>query len=115
MTSLRIDTVRPWEEVEIALAAEHDDRNPYTDAALHADFSHESGLTLRRPGFWDGGRSWRIRFAAPVAGRWTWRTESAQGDPGLGGRRGDFVCAPAARAEHRFYRHGFWRMSPGAR
>ena len=59
-------------EAEITLTAERDYPNPYTDVDVWADFTHDSGVTLRRPAFWDGERTWRIRFASPIAeGRWT--------------------------------------------
>ena len=57
----------PWRECEITLTAERDYPNPYTDVEVWAEFTHDAGLVLRRPAFWDGGRTWRIRFASPVA------------------------------------------------
>lgn len=111
--------VQPWRECEIALRAENDYPNPYTDVEVWAEFTHDGGTVLRRPAFWDGGRTWRIRFASPLdTGRWSWRTSSAPHDPGLAGQSGELLCAPAGPAEsgdNLFYRHGFWRMSPGGR
>jgi hypothetical protein len=69
------------------------------------DFEHESGLVLRRPTFWDGGEPAvrKVRFAPPEAGRWRWRD-------------GEFDVRPVGGDElNPFYRHGFWRMSPGGR
>ena len=48
----------PWREVEITLTAARDYANAYTDVEVWADFRHENGDTLRRPAFWDGGRTW---------------------------------------------------------
>ena len=36
--------------------------------------------------FWDGGKTWKARFAPPAAGEWTWSTASQ--DPGLDGATG---------------------------
>ena len=44
------------------------------------------------PGFWDGGQTWRVRFAPPAPGEWSYRTASA--DPGLDGKTGRFRCVP---------------------
>ncbi|HHX64974.1 MAG TPA: DUF4038 domain-containing protein [Chloroflexi bacterium] len=106
----------PWREVEITLTAEGDYARPYTDVEVWVDFTHDDGTTLRRPAFWDGGRTWRIRFASPVGeGRWVWHSHASVEDAGLAGRSGDLICEAGAPSTHRFYRHGFWRMSPGGR
>ena len=106
----------PWREYEITLTAEGDYPSPYTDVEVWADFTHTDGTVLRRPAFWDGGRTWKVRFASPGnVGRWSWRSFSTAEDPGLAGQSGEIVCEPDPAVGHRFYRHGFWRMSPGGR
>jgi hypothetical protein len=106
----------PWRECEITLMAERDYARPYTDVEVWTEFAHSSGLTLRRPAFWDGEHMWKIRFASPVAqGRWTWRSFSSVEDAGLTEQEGELVCAASPSTKHRFERHGFWRMSPGGR
>jgi hypothetical protein len=108
--------VHHWREGEITLTAERDYPSPYTDVEVWAEFSHDGGLTLRRPAFWDGGRAWKVRFASPLSeGRWSWRSFSSAEDAGLAGRSGELACEAGPPAEHRFYRHGFWRMSPRGR
>ncbi|WP_406449203.1 DUF4038 domain-containing protein [Streptomyces sp. NBC_01622] len=107
----------PWRQTEITLIGVRDHANPYTDVDVWADFTHESGTVLRRPAFWDGGRVWKIRFAAPEpAGRWTWRSDSnCLTDEGLSGRSGTLDVRPVTDDADSFHRHGFWRMSPGGR
>ncbi|HET9223090.1 MAG TPA: DUF5060 domain-containing protein, partial [Roseiflexaceae bacterium] len=106
----------PWREIEITLEAQGEYPNPYTDVDVWAEFTHSTGVTLRRPGFWDGGRIWRLRFASPIAeGRWAWRSFSSLDDRGLAGRSGELTCAAGLPTEHRFEQHGFWRMSTGKR
>ncbi len=108
--------VYPWRECEFTLTAERNYPNPYTDVEVWAEFSHGTGLTMRRPAFWDGGQTWKLRFASPMAtGRWTWRSFCSNEDAGLAGQVGEFVCEAGPLTQHRFYRHGFWRMSPGKR
>ena len=80
-----------WREIELPATSEW------------VEFEHESGRRLRRPAFWDGGDTHRVRFAPPLAGSWTWSGGELQ-----------VAEAPTDEANP-FYRHGFWRMSPGGR
>lgn len=106
----------PWRECEWTLTAEREYSNPYADVEVWAELTDGTGTTLRRPAFWDGGRAWGLRFAAPVAGRrWHWRSFSSVADSGLGGQSGEVICEAGPPSDHRFYRHGFWSMSPGGR
>ncbi|MEU3143275.1 DUF4038 domain-containing protein [Streptomyces sp. NPDC006999] len=112
----RGERVHAWMPVEITLAAQRQYARPYTDVEVWAEFTHGSGAVVRRPGFWDGGSTWRFRFAAPFAGgRWTWRSVADPADPGLDGQRGELTVADHSAVGNRFHRHGFWRMSPQGR
>lgn len=108
--------LRPWREIELTLTASADHPHPYTGVDVWAEFVHSNQTLLRRPAFWDGGRTWRIRFASPFAGgEWRWRSAASVPDPDLSDQRGTIACAAEPQAGHRFYRSGFWRMSPGGR
>lgn len=62
---------------------------------LKVIFTHSSGKTLALEGFWDGGKTWRVRFAPTETGTWRWR--SASSDSGLNGKTGTFsVRAPTS-------------------
>jgi hypothetical protein len=53
------------------------------------------GGTFRIPAFWSGGTEWSVRFAAPHAGDYTWRSECS--DPtvaGLHGTEGSLLVLP---------------------
>jgi hypothetical protein len=107
---------QPWREIELALQAAQAYANGYTDVEVWADFTHDSGLVLRRPAFWDGGSTWKVRFASPDAkGQWTWRVLSSVDDAGLTGQTGVVACESGPVTQHRFCKHGFWRMTPGKR
>lgn len=103
-----------WQTAEIALTAAASYRAPYTDVDVWADFTSEAGGTLRRPAFYDGDGTWRIRFAPPTAGPWHWRTAASIQDVGLSGVTGALDAGMKPNG-HRFYCHGFWRMSPAGR
>ncbi len=108
-------THHPWRESEITLTAANNYDNPYTDIQVWADFTHENGDTLRRPAFWDGDNTWKIRFAPTMPGRWTWMSDCSAGDADLSGKSGELTCEASSATGNRFYDHGFWRMSPGKR
>ncbi len=106
----------PWREYECVLTAHHPYPNAYTDVAVWVDFTHDDGTIIRRPAFWDGGQTWKVRFAAPNAGgTWHWQSFCSQTDAGLAGQQGVVQVGDADDTPHCFYRHGFWRMSPGGR
>lgn len=108
--------VQRWRETELQLQGQRDYGNPYTDVDVWVEFVNESGAVLRRPAFWDGESVWKVRFASPTAqGRWTWRSFCSTDDPGLVGQSGECVCEEGTSSHNRFYRHGFWRMSPSGR
>lgn len=110
------NTIDSWQETEVALSAANDYDNAYTQVEAWADFTHSDGTTLRRPAFWDGGRTWKIRFASPHAsGEWTYQTAANVDDAGLQNQSGTLQCVAGNEAGNRFYQRGFWRMSQGKR
>ncbi len=61
---------------------------------LSATFTHSSGTEIKAEGFWDGGKTWKIRFSATKPGTWKWTTSS--GDAGLDGKEGSFAVKSAS-------------------
>lgn len=95
------ETVRPWQIVELQWSAQRTLTDPYVDGLpeggspylkviLRRTDNEAQGTHLEVPGFWDGGQDWKVRFALPAGGHWSYSTESA--DPGLAGQRGTIVC-----------------------
>ncbi len=113
-----VTTVPQWHEVELTFTATRDTTSPYTDTEAWAEFTHDDGTKLRRPMFWDGGRTFRVRFASTKSsGVWRWQSVSADQDPGLHGRTGELSSSPGrtGAAATIFTRHGFWSIPPGGR
>ena len=77
--ALSQDKAHVWEMQEIILEAQHDYANPYVDVLCWIDLKGP-GFDKRVYGFWDGGRTYRIRFVATAPGEWRWRTGSNQPD-----------------------------------
>ena len=82
---------------------------PARDVELTVVFRHESGETVRVPGFWDGdgrgavrGNAFKVRFCPTKTGVWT-IAEAASNDKELQGQRVDdtLKCVPSQHA-------GFW-------
>ncbi len=103
-----------WTATEIALTAHDPHSDPFHTVSVDAVFRGPGGRVLRRPAFWDGGASWKIRFAPTVPGRWTWTTRSSVPDSGLDRQRGSVDAVPY-RGSNPFFRHGFLRVSENRR
>ncbi|WP_432561509.1 apiosidase-like domain-containing protein [Kineococcus sp. SYSU DK003] len=103
----------PWSPIELTLTAERAHPDPYTGVDVDVTFTHTSGRVVRRPAFWDGGTTWRVRFASPgPTGRWSWTSSASVPDAGLAAS-GSLVVEGAGRGV--FGRHGFWRTSDEGR
>eukprot|EP00730_Choanoeca_flexa_P002451 TRINITY_DN11056_c0_g1_i3.p1 TRINITY_DN11056_c0_g1~~TRINITY_DN11056_c0_g1_i3.p1 ORF type:complete len:741 (+),score=132.12 TRINITY_DN11056_c0_g1_i3:1656-3878(+) len=83
--SLGSDAARQWLPYTITLNSTQRYGNPYWDVEVNVTFTpttinrttanrlperFRQPMTL--PAFWDGDDTWRVRFAAPVDGVWTW-------------------------------------------
>ena len=107
--------VPQWQRTEIALTAATPRADPYHELVVTARFTGPNGRVIDRPAFWDGGSSWKIRFAPDQPGGWNWVTSASDpGDGGLHGRSGALLCTPAT-GENPNYRHGFLRLSDDRR
>ncbi len=84
-TTLSRGEARVWDTQEIVLRAGQDYPNPYVDVVCWIDLEGP-GSSRRVYGFWDGGRTFKVRFVATAPGEWRWRSGSnQQADPGLNG------------------------------
>lgn len=110
-----------WEVYSISLTSTHSYQNPYKDIPvkgeddlLKATFLGISGEALNKEitvtGFWNGGSEWRINFAAPFTGTWTYKTLSR--DKNLNGKKGRFEVVAWNEEEKNVNptRHGFVRV-----
>jgi hypothetical protein len=59
--------VHVWETQEIIFQAARDYANPYAEVDLWIELEGP-GFTKRVRGFWDGGRTFRVRFVATAPG-----------------------------------------------
>ncbi len=106
-----------WQQIDLSFTATRVTENPYTDVEAWVDFTADDGTLLRRPMFWDGDQSFRVRFTSDRAvGTWHWKPFDRDGDPGLNGPGGAIPAAsPVSVAGLPATRHGLLKMSPGKR
>lgn len=101
--------------LELALHSKADHSNPDRDVSVLSDFTGPSGQTVSVPAFWDGRRTWRVRFSPDEVGRWRWRTRCLAGrDHGLAPADGEFECSEY-RGENPLYQKGPLMLSPSRR
>ena len=102
------ETASQWREVDIALAGP-DVANPYTDIDAWVTFTHSSGRQLRRPVFWDGGTTYRVRFASTEpAGEWQWRVYSDRPSHAFSPAAGTVIAGASVQDHpHRAMTRGF--------
>lgn len=107
--------VQQWTTYEIRFESNKSYRNGYTDVDMWVRFTSDEGNTLLRPGFWDGGQIWKVRFAPPDSGHtWSWVSYASSDDGGLAGKTGVLRSTPY-RGKNSLLRHGLLTMSPGKR
>ena len=101
-----LPVVPKWERFELTLKSRHAYTNAPQEAEVRVLFVSPLGETNRTYGFWDGGKTWRVRFAPNFPGRWKYYTLcSDTSNAGLHEQSGEFLCS-AATGSPRFGEHG---------
>ncbi len=91
--------VHVWETQEITFESSRDYPNPYVDVVCWIDLRGPD-FDRRVYGFWDGGRTFRVRFVATTPGAWHWRSGSNQPDDnGLNAGAGQLTAVAWADEE----------------
>jgi hypothetical protein len=107
--------VSQWTRFELELTSAIDYDNPIQDAEIIATFQSPNGRNLTVNGFWDGGRTWKIRFSPDETGQWTYVTHcSNTSDQGLNNQKGSFDCIPYS-GDNPLYKHGAIHISDNRR
>ena len=107
--------VQQWKVVEIALTSSVSYANPFQDVDVTAAFTKPGSKPITRPAFWDGGLTWKVRFAPPQAGLWTMNTSSTDTrNSGLHHVTKTVRC-DSYSGNLAIYKHGFLRVSKNGR
>lgn len=89
--------------------------DPFNQIELDVVFRDDEGREWKVPAFWAGEQEWRVRFAPPHAGRYTFRTVcSDASNPHLHGREGTLDVGPY-EGNNPLLRHGPLRVSSSRR
>ncbi len=89
--------------------------DPFNQVVLDALFTDPAGTVRRVPAFWAGGKIWKVRYASPLTGAHTFRTEcSAPTDTGLHGVTGRVTVTPY-KGKNPLYAHGPVQVAPDKR
>lgn len=99
--------LKTWDVFEITLVSKSASSNPYLEIVpdktpfLTARFTgtdgKAKGQSITIPGFWDGERTWKIRFAPHLSGTWKYETVSA--DKKMNGKKGQLIVAGRTEEE----------------
>ncbi len=89
--------------------------DPFNDVELDVIFKTPSGTEHRVPSFWAGDALWRVRYAPPSAGQYSYRTVcNDASNSALHDRAGQFSVEPY-RGNNPLYRHGPVRVAADRR
>ncbi len=103
-------TAEMWRVAEIGMSSAVAYSNPFLDVEVTATFTGPGGEVIVRPGFWDGGNEWKVRFAPTALGVWSYRISSS--DPLNAGLKlsGTLTAVPYT-GDREVYQRGFLRVS----
>lgn len=89
--------------------------DPFNEVELDVIFTGPQGVEHRVPAFWAGGNVWRVRYAPPVKGRYTYRTvASDESNTDLHGQTGTLEVAEYT-GDNPLLRHGNVQVASDAR
>ena len=101
--------------LERAFETTEDYGNPLTDVEVVVEFIGPGGAYQEALAFWDGGRTWRVRFSPELTGPWSFRTRcSNRSDRGLH-RQGGAFRVKEYDGDNPLYLHGGPRLAENRR
>jgi hypothetical protein len=105
-------SVHVWQKQELTFTSARAFGNPYTDVSVWVDLKGP-GFSKRVYGFWDGGRTFKVRLVGTAPGKWNWTSGSEPRDSGLAGKTGSFVASEWTEEEKQQnpLRRGFLRST----
>jgi len=87
----------------------------FNDVTMDVTFTGPNSTTIVMPAFWDGGYTWKVRFAPTLTGIWNYTTTcSNTSDTGLHNQTGTIGCIPYS-GNLPIYQKGFVKVTSGNR
>ncbi len=109
---LAVEADRPevprYEKLELAVTLEASYDNPYDarQVDLTVVFDDPGGRQWSVPGFWDGDKTWRVRFSPSVEGAWRYSLQARDRRGPSAPWAGEFTCLPSTH--HGWLQVGSW-------
>lgn len=94
-----------WQTGELCFEEKNGSRQ--IDCGISGTFTAPSGRVISRAAFWDGGDTYKIRFAPTELGQWQYRITGL-----TGGDITDTVSCVPYEGDLPIYRHGFLKTGP---
>lgn len=91
-TARQASSLPQWHPCDLEFTSPAPYANPFLEVTLSGEFHGPGGERLKLEGFYDGDRTWKIRFAPTRPGRWRYVTRS--NDARLNGQKGQIDCQP---------------------
>jgi hypothetical protein len=99
-----------WGRWEAAFQAAMAVERP-ADVAFSIELTTPSGKRLQTQGFWDGDRTWRVRYLPKEEGTWKFATRSQPAVEGLAEHSGEFNCRKQDAAANVLQKRGPIRVA----
>jgi hypothetical protein len=106
--------VKLWQRGEWTLESSKVYDNPLQEVSLSAVFTPPSRKQHKVYGFWDGDKTWRVRFAPDELGEWSFSTTCSDSSNTSLQIKGNFQVTQATGTT-RFQQHGPLRLSSNRR
>lgn len=91
-------------------------KDPFNEIELDVVFQGPGGTEHRVPAFWAGGQTWRVRYAPPAPGDYSFHSVcSDASNPDLQGVRGTLQVRPSSEGGNAPYQHGPVHVAPDKR
>ncbi len=89
--------------------------DPFNTVDLDVVFTHENGDTWHVPAYWAGSGEWRVRFAPPLPGRYSYTSTCTDvNDPALHNLSGSLIARPY-EGDNPILKHGPLQVAPSQR
>jgi len=104
-----------WQVTELTFTSSVTYADPFNNVDLDVVFTHYNGTVLKVPAFWDGGDTWKVRFAPTIASNWTYKTVCTDtSNTGLNNKKGN-ITAFVYTGDLDIYKHGFIKTVPNTK
>ncbi len=113
-TEKLVTSAETWVASEMTFIANKKVENAGNKQLFDVEFTN-GHTTIKMPGFWDGQNIWRVRFALPSEGTWTYKTIfSDKTDTGVHNKTGKIEVKKYS-GDLEIYKHGFVKTEANKR